>query len=189
MNIAPHYFGFTGRGNGKPNIFEQATLSAYQSWINMDGKSPYINQTLPQLENVKSDLEEKYGKNITVKIGFGFQHGSLKKATKKLIRKDIDVLIVAPQMVVDSYFESELHWLKEIHTVLNEDGIGIPVLKTMQLGSFESFVESIVLKVKDELTLYDDNKDIAVFLSNHGFPLVRKGRYDCQSDPDYHLAK
>lgn len=186
MHTLPHYFlPFFGPGFGEADIYEQATLTAYHSWKNMDNHSPYKDHTIPQISNVIDQLKTTYKENVSCSIGFGFENGSIADATTYLIDQDITMLIAAPQMVVDSDFEGDLHWYKEIHETLDVLDMDIPVLIAKQMGSQSSFVESIVLKTQEELEKIPENAKVSLFLSNHGFPPVKCGSYDCGSD-SYH---
>lgn len=193
MGVPPHYLKIFGKGRGEPDIFEYAGLEAYKTWKKMGGKSPYREQTVPQMKNVSRILKEKYGNKVIIKFAYGFEHGDIENATREILDENIDVLVVAPQVVVGSYFEGTLHWIKEVHDVLNEhvlrSGKSVSFIETKQIGMQSEFIEGIVMKVKDELSNIPANANVAIFLSNHGFPLTKCGNYDCQSDPYHHYAK
>ena len=190
MHTSPHYFlPFFGPGFGEADIYEQATLTAYQSWKNMDNYSPYKDHTVPQINNVIDQLKETYAENVSCTIGFGFEKGSIAEATTYLIDQDINVLIAAPQMVVDSDFEGDLHWYKEIHETLDSLDLDIPVHIAKQIGSQSSFVQSIVLKTKEKLAELPEDAQVSLLLSNHGFPPVTCGSYDCGLDSYHANAK
>ncbi|RLF51734.1 MAG: hypothetical protein DRN19_02270 [Thermoplasmata archaeon] len=193
MGIPPHYLKIFGRGRGEPDVFEYAGLEAYKVWQEMGGRSPYREQTVPQMENVSRLLKMRYGDKISVKIAYGFEQGDIENKTKELLDENVDILIVAPQVVVDSYFEGTLHWIKEVHNALNEyaleKGKTIQLIETEPMGLERDFIKGIVLKVKEELSNIPSNANVAIFLSNHGFPLTRCGDYDCQSDPYHHYAR
>lgn len=186
MHTSPHYFTpFYGRGFKEPDIFEQATLTAYHSWINMENYSPYKDQTMPQVRSVIDELEYDFGDSIVCTSAFGFENGSITAATINLLKQNISKLIAAPQMVVESNFEGKFHWYKEIYQTINESNMNIPVYIAEQIGSQPSFVESIVLKTSEEIDNISTNERVYLFLSNHGFPKVKSGSYDCGADP-YH---
>lgn len=193
IGLYPLYIKKFGNGKGEPDIFEFAGLEAYDSWQKMGGKSPYYEETVSQMRDVEKMLKEKYGNKIIVKFAYALKPGSIENATKYLLDKDINVLIAAPQSVVGSYFEETLHWIKEIHNVLNEyaleKGKNVSFIETRHIGMQPEFRESIVAKVKEELTHISSNASVLIFLSNHGFPVVKCDGYDCQSDPYHHRAK
>jgi len=190
MHTNPHYFlPFFGPGFGEADIFEQATLTAFHSWNNMDNYSPYKDHTVPQINNVMDQLEATYKEKVVCTKAYGFEKGNIADATTQLINQDITLLIAAPQMVVDSDFEGDLHWYKEIHETLDASNTDIPVYIAKQIGSQSSFVESIVLKTQEELEELPEDARISLFLSNHGFPPVTCGSYDCGSDSYHANAK
>ncbi|HEC86298.1 MAG TPA: hypothetical protein ENI49_00260, partial [Thermoplasmatales archaeon] len=193
IGIPPHYLKIFGRGRGEPDVFEYAGLEAYEAWRDMGGRSLYREQTVPQMENVSRMLKREYGGKISVKFAYGFEQGDVEDKTKELLDEDINVLIVAPQVVVDSYFEGTLHWIKEVHDALNEyvlkNGRSISFIETESIGIQPDYIKGIVMKVKDELSKTPANANVAIFLSNHGFPLTECGDYDCQGDPYHHYAK
>ncbi|MCD6573618.1 MAG: ferrochelatase [Thermoplasmata archaeon] len=193
MGVPPHYLKIFGKGRGEPDIFEYAGLEAYEAWQEMGGRSPYRDQTIPQMENVSKLLKKEYGDRISIRFAYGFEKGDVKEKTKELLDEDIDILIVAPQVVVGSYFEGTLHWIKEVHEALNDyvlkEGKSISFIETEPIGIQSDFIKGVVMKVKDELSTIPANANVAIFLSNHGFPLTKCGGYDCQSDPYHHYAK
>jgi protoheme ferro-lyase len=186
MHTVPHYFlPFFGPGFGEADVYEQATLTAYHSWRNMNNYSPYKDHTMPQINNVIDQLELEYGDRISCTSAFGFEHGDVSTETNELLNQNIDALIVTPQMVVDSDFEGTLHWYKDVYETIDEATIDIPVVIGEQIGSQPSFVESIVRKVKEELNQLSSDARVSLFLSNHGFPPVKIGSFDAGSD-SYH---
>jgi protoheme ferro-lyase len=193
MDIPPHYLKIFGKGRDEPDIFEYAGLEAYKSWQEMGSHSPYRDQTVPQMEDVSEMFKEKYGDKVIIKFAYGFEHGNVENVTKELLERKIDVLIVAPQAVVGSYFEGTLHWIKEVHATLDEYALKnekVPsFIETKQIGLQSEFIEGIVKKVREEISFLPSNANVAIFLSNHGFPVVKCGNYDCQSDPYHHYAK
>ncbi|MBS3777808.1 MAG: ferrochelatase, partial [Candidatus Thermoplasmatota archaeon] len=186
IHTSPHYFfPFFGPGFGEADIFEQATLTAYHSWMNMDNYSPYKDHTMPQINNVIDQLENEYRELIICSSAFGFEHGDVSTKTNALLNQNIDALIVAPQMVVDSDFEGTLHWYEDVYQTIDDANSDIPVVIAEQIGSQPAFIESIVLKVKEELNHLSNDARVSLFLSNHGFPPVKIGLFDAGSD-SYH---
>lgn len=173
MGVPPHYLKIFGKGRGEPDIFEYAGLEAYEAWQEMGGRSPYRDQTIPQMENVSKLLKKEYGDRISIRFAYGFEKGDVKEKTKELLDEGIDILIVAPQVVVGSYFEGTLHWIKEIHEALNDyvlrEGKSISFIETEPIGIQSDFIKGVVMKVKDELSTIPANANVAIFLSNHGF--------------------
>jgi hypothetical protein len=72
---------------------------------------------------------------------------------------------------------------------INQIGNKIPLVFADQIGDHREVIQGIVLKVKEELSAIKQGTDIAIFLSNHGFPTTKAGNYDAASDSYHRNAK
>jgi protoheme ferro-lyase len=164
----------------------------HNRWSLMGGRSPFYEQTQPQKEEVKKRLEKKYGDEIVVRFAYGIDPHPHKKiqtpmaVIKELVKHDnITHLAVSEHFSVTSDSMSTFHLREHSEHALHETGADIPLAFAEQLGGTEAFDEGIVQKTKEELNQLPKDANVAVFLSNHGFPTTKIGKYDASTD-SYH---
>ena len=185
----PHYLARkTGPGYGEPDFYEMYGFEIYDRWQSMGGRSPFYEQTQPQKEEVARRLKQRYGDDIIVRYAYGIDPipdeavQTPHRVVRELIEEDITHLAVAEHFSVVSDSMSTHHTRKHVRHAVHELGEEIPIVFADQLGGRESFNEGVVLKVKEELDELPGGADVAIFLSNHGFPLTKAGRYDASKD-------
>ena len=178
----------TGPGYGEPDFYENYGFEIHHRWQMMGGQSPFYSQTQPQKEEVARKLKKKYGDEILVRYAYGIDPFPQKavrtphRVVNELIREGITHLAVVEHFSVISDSMSTHHTRKHVIHAVETSGENIPIEFADQLGAREVFNEGIVLKVKEELEQLPQDTDVALFLSNHGFPLTRVGKYDTSQD-------
>jgi hypothetical protein len=185
----PHYLAKKkGPGYGEPDFYEAYGFEIHHRWQQMGGRSPYYDQTQPQREEVAKRLMERYGDEILVRYAYGIDPvPSVKVQTphtvvSELIGEGITHLAVAEHFSVISDSMSTHHTRKHVRHAVQALSDDIPIEFADQLGARRSFNEGVVLKVNDELMHLPSDADVAIFLSNHGFPLTRVSSYDASQD-------
>lgn len=186
----PHYLARKeGWGYGEPDYYEMYGFEIHNRWSLMGGRSPFYEQTQPQKEEVKKRLEKEYGDEIVVRYAYGIDPYPHKKiqtpmaVINELVKDEsITHLVVSEHFSVTADSMSTFHLRKHSEHALHETGADIPLTFAEQLGGMEAFNEGIVLKVKEELEQLPKDANVAVFLSNHGFPTTKIGTYDASTD-------
>ncbi|MFQ6053420.1 MAG: ferrochelatase, partial [Candidatus Bathyarchaeia archaeon] len=155
----------------------------------MGGRSPFYGQTQQQKLEVARRLRERYGDEIVVRTAYGIDpFPQVTKQTphavvRSLVRDEgVTHLAVAEHFSVISDSMSTFHLRKHVEHALHQLGERIPVAYADQLGGRDAFNRGVVLKVKEELEELPRDAKVALFLSNHGFPLTKMGRYDARKD-------
>jgi hypothetical protein len=194
----PHYLARKeGWGYGEPDYYEMYGFEIHNRWSLMGGRSPFYEQTQPQKEEVKKRLEKEYGDEIVVRFAYGIDPRPHKKiqnpmaVIKELVKHDkITHLAISEHFSVTSDSMSTNHLRKHSEHALHEAGGGhIPLVYADQLGGSGTFNEGIVLKAKEELKELPKGSNVALFLSNHGFPRTKIGKYDASTDSYHHNVK
>jgi protoheme ferro-lyase len=182
----------TGPGYGEPDFYEMYGFEIYERWLSMGGRSPFYDQTQPQKEEVTRRLQKEYGNKVVVKCAYGidpFPH--IKNQTPKAIIREfvkenkISHLVVSEHFSVTTDSMSTFHLRKHVEHALHEMGAHIPLIYADQLGGTDAFNRGIILQIKEELNIVPKGTKVAVFLSNHGFPTTKIGKYDAKND-SYH---
>ncbi len=178
-----------GRGKGEPDFFEYYGFDVCKKWQMMGGTSPYYEQSLTLKEDVKNQLERKFGKKIAVRLAYGMDPiPSKKKQTpeaviKDLVKKDkISHLLVAEHFNVFSDVANDFYLRKKVFDALKKVKSKIAVSFTSQLGENEAFGMGVVAKVIDELKIIPEKSNVMIALSHHGVPPIRIGGYDGEKD-------
>ncbi len=83
-------------------------------------------------------------------------------------------------MTTDSM--STFHLRKHVEHALHEMKARIPIVYADQLGGTDVFNKGVILKIKEELDKLPRSSKVAVFLSNHGFPTTKIGKYNAAKD-------
>jgi len=65
------YLRKKGRGQGEPDFYEMYGFDVFQKWQMMGGSSPFHDQSLSIKNEVKQQLENKFGKKIAVRLAYG----------------------------------------------------------------------------------------------------------------------
>ncbi|TET90715.1 MAG: hypothetical protein E3J35_05345 [Methanomassiliicoccales archaeon] len=186
----PHYLARkTGWGYGEPDYYEMYGFEIHDRWSQMGGRSPFYEQSQSQKEEVAKRLKKEYGDKVAVRFAYGIDPFPHKKkqdpmtVVKEFINKDkITHLVVSEHFSVITDSMSTHHLRKHVEHGLHETGKHIPITYADQLGGTEAFNEGVVLKAKEELSELPRNANVAVFLSNHGFPTTKIGKYDASTD-------
>jgi protoheme ferro-lyase len=185
-----HYLAYkTGPGYGEPDFYEMYGFDVYGRWRLMGGRSPYYAQTLPQKQAVVDRLTTEYGARVVVKTAYGidpFPHvanQTPQAVVKSLVRDErITHLVVSEHFAVTTDSMSTFHLRKHVEHALDDMGVHVPVIYAEQLGGTDAFNAGVVCKVRDELSALPTGSNVAVLLSNHGFPTTNIGRYDAAND-------
>ena len=181
----------SGSGVNEPDFYEFYGFEIYRRWLLMNNKSPFYEQTQPQKEAVQRRLEDKYGDQIIVRCAYGIDPFPDKKnqsphhVAMELVNFGCDTIAVAEHFHVISDSMSKYHCRQHVLDGISHTGKKIPVIFANQIACHPEFDKGLVLKVKDELEFIKPGTNVAIFLSNHGFPLKKIGKYDALSD-SYH---
>ncbi|MCK5345790.1 MAG: ferrochelatase, partial [Candidatus Heimdallarchaeota archaeon] len=175
----------------EPDFYQFYGFEIYRRWLLMDNHSPFYEQTQPQKEEVKRRLEEKYGDQIIVRYAYGIDPFPEKKnqsphhVAMELVKSGCEGIAVAEHFHVISDSMSKYHCRQHVLEGVRPTETKLPVIFANQIGGHPELDKGVVLKVKDELEAIKPNTDVAIFLSNHGFPVSKIGKYDATSD-SYH---
>jgi len=175
-------------GINEPDFYQFYGFEIYRRWLLMNNHSPFYEQTQPQKEEVKRRLEEKYGDQIIVRYAYGIDPFPEKKnqsphhVAMELVKSGCDGIAVAEHFHVISDSMSKYHCEQHVLDGIRPTETNISVVFANQIGGHPEFDKGVVLKVKDELESIKPGTDIAFFLSNHGFPVNKVGKYDAKSD-------
>jgi len=177
-----------GPGLNEPDFYQFYGFEIYRRWLLMKNHSPFYEQTQPQKEEVKHRLEEKYGDGIIVRLAYGIDPFPEKKqqcphyVVGELVKAGCDGIAVAEHFHVISDSMSKYHCRQHVMEGIQRSGSQIPVVFANQIGCHPELDRGLTLKVEEELAAVKPGTDVAVFLSNHGFPVTRIGQYDAASD-------
>ena len=177
-----------GPGKDEPDFYQFYGFEIYRRWLLMNNHSPFYEQTQPQKEEVKQRLEKKYGKRVIIRFAYGIDPFPQKKpqcphhAVGELVKAGCNGIAVAEHFHVISDAMSKYHCRQHVLDGLHEIGANIPVVFADQIGGHPELDRGVVLKVKNELTAIEPGTNVAIFLSNHGFPITRIGKYDAMAD-------
>ena len=193
---AAHYLlKATGPGRDEPDFYQFYGFEIYRRWLLMNNHSPFYEQTQPQKEEVRRRLEEKYGDRLLVRFAYGIDPFPQKKQQSphhvagELVKAGCDGVAVAEHFHVISDAMSKYHCRQHVLEGIHHTGAEIPVVFADQIGGHPKLDRGVVLKVKEELAAVKPDTDVAIFLSNHGFPVTKIGRYDAVSDCYHENAK
>ena len=186
----PHYLARkTGSGYGEPDFYEMYGFEIYDRWLSMGGRSPFYNQTQPQKEEVARRLKKEFGNKVVARFAYGidpfpqWKNQTPEAVVKELIIKNkITHLVVSEHFSVTTDSMSTFHLRKHVEHALHEMGVSIPVVYADQLGGTDVFNKGVILKIKEELNRIPKGAKVAVFLSNHGFPTTKIGKYNAIND-------
>ena len=179
----------------EPDFYQFYGFTICRKWFLMDNHSPFYEHTQPQKIEVKQRLEKKYGDQFLIRFAYGNDPFPEKKiqspqhVIKELINAGCDGIAVAEHFHVISDSMSEHYCRKLVLEGIHQMGIDIPVVFADQIGDHKELIRGVVLKVKEELSTVEQGTDVAIFLSNHGFPITKIGHYDAGSDCYHKNAK
>jgi len=178
----------TGPGRDEPDFYQFYGFEVYRRWLLMNNHSPFYEQTQPQKEEVRRRLEEKYGDRLLVRFAYGIDPFPEKEqqcphhVAGALVRAGCDGIAVAEHFHVISDSMSRYHCRQHVLEGIHQTGAEIPVVFADQIGGHRELNLGVVLKVKEELAAVEPGTNVAIFLSNHGFPVTKIGQYDAASD-------
>ncbi|MHA2037026.1 MAG: ferrochelatase, partial [Promethearchaeota archaeon] len=180
-----------GPGVDEPDFYQFYGLGIYRKWLLMDNHSPFYKQTQPQKIEVKQRLKKKYGDRLLIRFAYGNDPFPEKKVqsphhvVRELVNDRCDGIAVAEHFHVISDSMSKYYCRQQVIDGINHTGAKIPVVFADQIGDHKDLIQGIILKIKEELSIIKKGTDVAIFLSNHGFPITKAGNYDATSD-SYH---
>jgi protoheme ferro-lyase len=186
----PHYLARKiGPGYGEPDFYEMYGFEIHERWLSMGGRSPFYDHSQPQKEEVSRRLKKEFGNKVVVRFAYGIDpFPQLKIQTPEAVVKELVKEHKVTHLVVSEHFSvttdsmSKFHLRKHVEHPLCESGVNIPVVYADQLGGTDVFNEGIILKIKEELDRLPKRANVAVFLSNHGFPTTKIGKYNAAQD-------
>ncbi|MFQ5821490.1 MAG: hypothetical protein ACE5I5_16020 [Candidatus Heimdallarchaeota archaeon] len=177
----------TDLGWDEPDFYQLYGFEIYRRWLLMENHSPFYEQTQPQKEEVRQRLEKKYGDRVLVRFAYGIDPFPERKQSShhvamELIKDGCEGIAVAEHFHVISDSMSKYHCRQHVLDGVNQTGAEIPVVFANQIGGHSDLNRGVALKVMDELAAIEPGTNVAIFLSNHGFPVTKLGRYDAASD-------
>ena len=184
-----------GPGKDEPDFYQLYGFEVYRRWLLMNNHSPFYEQTQPQKEEVRRRLEEKYGDQLQVRFAYGIDPFPEKKQQSphhvagELVRNKCNGIAVAEHFHVISDSMSKYHCRQHVLEGVHHTGAKIPVVFADQIGGHPELNRGVILKVKEELATVEPDTDVAIFLSNHGFPVTKIGHYDAAFDCYHENAK
>jgi hypothetical protein len=177
-----------GRGKDESDFYQFYGFEVYRRWLMMNNHSPFYEQTQPQKEEVRRRLEEKYGEQIQVRFAYGIdpfpdkEPRSAHRVAGELVEAGCDGVAVAEHFHVISDSMSKYHCRRHVQDGVRHAGADVPVVFAEQIGGHPELDRGLALKVEEELAAMEPGDDVAIFLSNHGFPTTKLGKYDAASD-------
>jgi hypothetical protein len=177
-----------GPGSDEPDFYQFYGFEVYRRWLMMNNHSPFYEQTQPQKEEVRRRLEAKYGDRLLVRYAYGIDPFPEKKqqcphhVVGELVKAGCDGIAVAEHFHVISDSMSTYHCRQHVLEGVDQTGAEVPVVFADQIGGHPELDRGVALKVQEELAAVEPGTDVAIFLSNHGFPVTRLGEYDAASD-------
>ncbi|KKM71201.1 hypothetical protein LCGC14_1433010 [marine sediment metagenome] len=180
-----------GSGLNEPEFYQFYGFEIYRRWLLMNNHSPFYEQTQSQKEEVQRRLKAKYGDKITVRCAYGIDPFPEKikqnphHVAMELVKSGCDGIVVAEHFHVISDSMSKYHCRLHVMDGIRSTGTKLPVVFADQIGGHPDLDKGVVLKIEEELESVNPNTDVAIFLSNHGFPVNKIGKYDAKSD-SYH---
>ncbi|MCK4445250.1 MAG: hypothetical protein KAW09_11945 [Thermoplasmata archaeon] len=178
-----------GPGRGEPDFYEFYGFDVCQKWQMMGGTSPFYEQSLFLKEEVKQQLERKFGKNIVVRMAYGMDPvpGEKKQTPEAVIgdlmkKDEISHLVVAEHFNVFTDIVNDFYLRRKVSDALKKVKSKIPVSFTNQLGENEAFGMGVVTKVVDEMKILPNKANVMIALSHHGLPPMVVGDYDGRKD-------
>jgi len=175
-------------GQDEPEFYQFFGFAIYRKWLLMDNHSPFYEHTQPQKIEVKRRLEKKYGDQLLISFAYANDPCPEKKiqsphhVVKKLINDGCEGIAVAEHFHVISDSMSKHYCRRLVLDGIYQTGNEIPVVFADQIGDRMELIRGIILKVKEELSTVEQGTDVAIFLSNHGFPITKIGHYNAGSD-------
>lgn len=182
-------------GLDEPDFFQFYGFAICRKWFLMDNHSPFYEHTQPQKIEVKRRLEKKYGDQLLIRFAYGndpFPEKEIQSpqhVVKELINDGCELIAVAEHFHVISDSMSKYYCRQSILDGIHQTGKDIPVIFTDQIGDHKELIRGIILKIKEELSTVEQGTDVAIFLSNHGFPITKIGVYNAASDCYHKNAK
>ncbi|MHA1472569.1 MAG: ferrochelatase [Promethearchaeota archaeon] len=179
----------------EPDFYQFYGFTICRKWLLMDNHSPFYDQTQPQKIEVKRRLEKKYGDQLLIRFAYGNDPFPEKKiqsphhVVKELINGGCEGIAVAEHFHVISDSMSKHYCRQSVLNGIHQTGIHIPIVFADQIGDHKELIWGIVLKIREELSSIEHGTDVAIFLSNHGFPNTKIGHYDAASDCYHNNAK
>ncbi|MEE9115677.1 MAG: hypothetical protein V3U09_02135, partial [Thermoplasmata archaeon] len=177
-----------GPGQNEPDFFQFYGFEVFSRWQRMDNHSPFYEQTQPQKEEVRRRLKEKYGDTVEVRYAYGIDPFPEKKqqcphhVVADLLSAGCDRIAVAEHFHVVSDSMSKYHCRQHVLDGIRNSGADVPVVFADQIGCHPELDRGVALKAEEELAAVKPGTDVAIFLSNHGFPVTKIGKYDAASD-------
>lgn len=177
-----------GPGADEPDFYQFYGFEVYRRWLMMNNHSPFYEQTQPQKEEVRRRLEAKYGDRVLVRFAYGIDPFPEKKqpcphhVVGELVEAGCDGIAVAEHFHVISDSMSTYHCRQHVLEGIAQTGADVPVVFADQIGGHPEVDRGLALEVQEELAAVEPGTDVAIFLSNHGFPVTRLGQYDAASD-------
>lgn len=194
-SLPAHYIVPGGPGLGEPDIFEYVGLTAWHEWEVMGGRSPNYDQKLPKKLAVINALEERYGNNLPIEIGYGIdpridgKRQNVRVAVEALVEDGVEHLVVAYHGVGFSDI-MQTHMLRhEIDEILDEIAPEVALSYADPIGTTDEYVRAVVTKAAAEVRRLPAKAPIAIHLSGHGLPTDMCGEYDCGSDAYHAVAR
>lgn len=184
-----------GPGLDEPDFYQFYGFEVYRRWLMMDNHSPFYEQTQPQKEEIKRRLLDKYGNQILVRFAYGIDPFPEKEKQSphhiagELVKAGCTGLAVAEHFHVITDSMSKYHCRQHVLEGLRESGARIPIVFANQIGGHPDLDKGVILKVQDELAVLEPGTNVAIFLSNHGFPVTKLGQYDAASDCYHNNAR
>jgi len=181
----------TEPGRDEPDFYQFYGFAICRKWFLMDNHSPFYEHTQPQKIKVKQRLEKKYGDQLLIRFAYGndpFPEKEIQSpqhVVKELINAGCELIAVAEHFHVISDSMSKHYCRQLVLDGIHQMGIDIPVVFADQIGDHKELIRGVVLKIKEELSTVEQGTDVAIFLSNHGFPITKIGHYDAGAD-SYH---
>ncbi len=184
-----------GPGLDEPDFYQFYGFAICRKWLLMNNHSPFYDHTQPQKIEVKQQLEKKYGDQLVIRFAYGNDPFPEKKVqspqhvVKKLVNDGCQGIAVTEHFHVFSDSMSIHYCRQQLLDGIHQTGAKIPVVFANQIGDHKELIRGIVLKIKEELSTIEQGTDVAIFLSNHGFPITKIGHYDAASDCYHKNAK
>jgi hypothetical protein len=161
----------------------------------MGGRSPNYDQKLPKKLEVIRRLRARHGRDLPIHIGYGIdpringKRQNVRIALRALVEDNVDHIVVAYHGVGFSDI-MQTHMLRhEIADILDEIAPDVTVSYTKPIGTTDSYVRSVVGKVRRELAKVPAKAKVALHLSGHGLPTDMCGNYNCGSDAYHAYAR
>ncbi|MDX1611178.1 MAG: FTR1 family protein [Candidatus Thermoplasmatota archaeon] len=168
-----YYLAPGGPGLGEPDVLESAGLSAYQSWLQMEGYSPMHQDKEVVLERTIQLLEARYGEQVDVTSAYHIiPHAGpderLEDALANLDLAGADLLVDAYTSHLHSDIMNTCMMQPTFQAALEETGYDGDVVASGPAGTTQVFAQGLATSLAETVEAQAGDGKVAILLTHHG---------------------